>query len=189
MRIIVGFVVTLAMLGAVSAGCSSGSGGTSSSTEGTPAAGELADEALVTWTASDGSYSFQHPGSWTQSADAAGHVRFSGRDAFVGVEIKLNAGTDALAAAGTDKQAVSKAFAGYKEISLKASTEVKNAAVLSFEWDAGNSTVTGKPVRARVDRYYIPESGGRIAIMTGSEPVAAFDRETVRDVALSVKVK
>jgi hypothetical protein len=43
-------------------------------------------------------------------------------------------------------------------------------------------------VHARVDRYYIPAPGGRIAVMTGSEPASGFDRETVRDVALSVKV-
>jgi len=171
---------------AVVAGCSSSK---STPAEGTAGPGELADEALVTYSAPDNSFSFKHPKSWTETKDKSGSVRFAGRDAFVGVEIKSNAGADAMAFAAKDKATVAKEFAGYKEVSLKASTEVKNAAVLSFEWDAGNSTVTGKPVHARVDRYYIPASGGRVAVMTGSEPASGFDRETVRDVALSVKVK
>lgn len=167
------------------AGCSSGS----TPAEGTAGPGELADEALVTYSSPDGAYSFQHPKSWTEGKSKSGGVQFAGRDAFVGVDLKANAGTDAMAFATTDKATVAKDYTGYKEVSLKASTEVKNAVILSFEWDAGNSTVTGKPVHARVDRYYIPESGGRMAVMTGSEPSSGFDRETVRDVALSVKVK
>ena len=169
-------------------GCSKGSG-SSAPAEGTAGPGELADEALVTYSSPDGAYSFQKPKSWTEGKSKSGGVQFSGRDAFVGVEVKTSAGSDAMAFATKDKATVAKDYAGYKEISLAASTEVKNAVVLSFEWDAGNSTVTGKPVHARVDRYYIPVSGGRMAVMTGSEPATLFDRETVRDVALSVKVK
>ena len=168
-------------------GCSKGSSSTPA--EGTAGPGELADEALVTYNSPDGAFLFRKPKSWTEAKDKNGNVRFAGRDAFVGVELKANAGTDAMAFATKDKAAVATDFAGYKEVSLKASTEVKNAVVLSFEWDAGKSTVTGKPVRARVDRYYIPASGGRMAVMTGSEPASGFDRETIRDVALSVKVK
>jgi hypothetical protein len=97
-------------------------------------------------------------------------------------------GADLTAFATKDKVAVAKEFTGYKEVSLKNSSEVKGAVILTFEWDAGKSTVTGKDVQAHVDRYYIPQSNGRVAIMTGSEPVSAFDRETVRDVALTVKV-
>ena len=172
---------------AIVTGCSSGDSGTPA--EGTAGPGELADEALVTYSAPDGSYSFKHPKSWTEVKDKNGNARFAGRDAFVGVEVMTNAGTDAMAFATKDKATVAKDFAGYKELSLKASTAVKNAVVLSFEWDAGNSTVTGKPVHARIDRYYMPQSGGRMAVMTGSEPASGFDLETIRDVALGVKVK
>ena len=167
-------------------GCSSGN---KAPAEGTAGPGELADEALVTYNSPDGVYSFQHPKSWTEGKSKSGGVQFAGRDAFVGVDIKANAGADAMAFATKDKASVAKDYAGYKEVSLSASTEVKNAVVLSFEWDAGNSTVTGKPVHARVDRYYIPAPGGRMVVMTGSEPARGFDRETIRDVALSVKVK
>jgi len=164
-------------------GCSKSSGG-----EDTGGPGELADEALVTYQAPDGSYSFQHPQSWTEETDSNGNVRFAGRDAFVGVVVRPDPGTDLTAFATQDAQAVATEFAGYKQISIKDSKEVKNAVILTFEWDAGKSAVTGKDVRAHVDRYYIPVSNGRVAIMTGSEPVSAFDRETVRDVALTVKV-
>lgn len=169
---------------AVLAGCSK----SSATKEGAAGPGELADEALVTYKTADGSVSFQHPRSWTQTTDAAGNARFAGRDAFVGVEVRSGAGADVTSFANADKAAVAKEFAGYKEISLTNSSEVKGAVILAFEWDAGKSTVTGKDVQARVDRYYIPQSNGRVAIMTGSEPVSAFDRETVRDVALSLKV-
>ena len=169
------------------AGCSSG--GSSAPAEGTAGPGELADEALVTYSSPDSGYSLQHPKSWTEGKSKSGAVQFAGRDAFVGVDIKANAGTDAMAFATTDKAAVARDYAGYKEVSLKASKDVKNAVILTFEWDAGNSSVTNKPVHARVDRYYIPVSGGRMAVMTGSEPASGFDVETIRDVALSVKVK
>lgn len=169
---------------AILAGCSKGSG----AKEGATGPGELPDEALVTYKAPDNSYSFQRPQSWTETTDASGNVRFAGRDAFVGVEVRDGAGADLTAYATTDKAAVADEFAGYKEVSLKDSKEVSGAVILTFEWDAGKSTVTGKDVRAHVDRYYIPQSNGRVAIMTGSEPVGAFDRETIRDVALTVKV-
>ena len=168
---------------AMLAGCSKSSGG-----EQVGGPGELADEALVTYQAPGGAFSFQHPKSWTEEKDKNGNVRFAGRDAFVGVEIRSDDGKDMTAYATNDAATVANDFAGYQEISIKGSTEVTGAVILTFEWDAGQSTVTGKDVRAHVDRYYIPESNGRVAIMTGSEPVSAFDRETVRDVALTVTV-
>jgi len=172
------------------AGCAGGGGteGGGGAGEGGGGAGEGADEALVTYKDPAGAFSFQYPQSWTETTDKNGVVRFQGRDSFVGVAIKTNAGSDVMAFAATDKAQVAKEFAGYTEISLKPSSEVRGAVVLSFEWDAGSSTITGKPVRARADRYYIPESNGRVAVMTGSEPASVFDRETVRDVAISVKV-
>lgn len=172
--------------GSILAACSSGGGATP---EGAAGPGELADEALVTYTAANGAYSFQHPKSWTEGTSKSGGIQFAGRDAFVAVDVISAAGGDVTAFVTQDKAKVEKSHKSYSEISLKASTEVQDAVILTFEWDAGDSTVTGKPVHAHVDRYYIPVSGGRIAIMTGSEPASLFDRETIRDVALSVKVK
>lgn len=168
--------------------CAGGGTDGGGSGEGPSAAGEVGDEALVTYRDPAGGYSFQYPQSWTQATDKNGGVRFEGRDSFISVAVETNAGTDVMAFAGQDKANVARQFTGYTEISLQASSEVSGAVVLSFEWDAGSSTITGKPVRARVDRYYIPAANGRAAIMTGSEPVNVFDRETVRDIALTVKV-
>ena len=77
---------------------------------------------------------------------------------------------------------------GYKPISILPSTEVKNAAVTSYEWDIAKSAVTGKAVHERADRYYINLGNGQMAILTGSSPASRFDREQVRDIALTVQV-
>ena len=66
------------------------------------------------------------------------------------------------------------------------STEVAKAVVLGFEAQ-GTSTVTGKAYAARGDRYYIPLSDGRLAVLTVVGPKSHYDREGVRDIALTLQ--
>lgn len=184
--------ITILAGSAFAAGCSSSSSPAAKPAvagEGAPAPGELPEETLVTYAAPGAAYSFQHPQSWKVQPGANGSVRFVGPDTFVSLAVVNNAGADAMAAATAAKAATAKEFAGYKEISLTPSPDVRGAALLTFEWDAGSSIVTGKAIRAHAERYYIPVAGGRMAVMTGSEPVASFDAQTIRDIALSVRVK
>jgi hypothetical protein len=96
-------------------------------------------------------------------------------------------GTDALTYAQNDVATVTAAFPGFKQVNLEASTEVKDAIVLGFEAD-GTSSVTGKPFKAHNERYYLPLADGRIAILTVVSPANHYDREGVRDIALTFKV-
>ena len=93
-----------------------------------------------------------------------------------------------MGAAKADEGALRSATPGYKGVGLAVSTEVKDSAVTGYEWDLAKSAVTGKPVHQRADRYYINLGNGNVAILTGSSPSTRFDREQVRDIALTVRV-
>ena len=95
--------------------------------------------------------------------------------------------TDAMTYAKNDVTAVSASFPGFKQLNLNASTEVTDAVVLGFTAD-GTSTVTGKTFTAHNERYYMPLADGRIAILTVVGPENHYDREGVRDIALTFKM-
>ena len=180
-RRVVAAATGLAVLGAAVGFACGGSSGT-------PAApGEAGGEAaLVSVTDPATKLAFKHPASWTRTSE--GPLTFTGQDEYVSLEVRPLAAADVLAAAKADDGAVKSAAPGYKGVGLAASTEVKNSAVASYEWDLAKSAVTGKPVHQRADRYYINLGNGQMAILTGSSPSARFDREQVRDIALTVQV-
>jgi hypothetical protein len=145
------------------------------------------EAALVTYTDTTQGFSIGHPGPWTQDQTVTNGVRFVGGDDSLTLEIVTPAaGTDALTYAQTDAAAVQAAFPGFKQLDLAASTEVTNAAILGFEAD-GQSVVTGKAFRAHNERYYMPLNDGRLAILTVIGPADHYDREGVRDIALTFK--
>lgn len=128
--------------------------------------------------------SIGYPSAWRKTSDQP--LTFTGQDEFIAVEVRPRA-TDPLAAAKADQSAVQANSPGFALVSLAASTEVKNASVMSYTWELPKSSVTGKPVPERADRYYIDLGDGRMAVVTGSYPKATFDREQVRDIALTLK--
>ena len=67
-------------------------------------------------------------------------------------------------------------------------TEVKSAIILGFEAN-GKSVVTGKDFTAHDERYYMPLADGRIAVLTVVGPANHYDREGVRDIALTFQMK
>lgn len=130
---------------------------------------------------------FKHPATWTRTSDTP--LTFSGQDEYISVAVQPLTGTDIIAAAKADEAAVKAANPGYKAVGTAvASRDVKNAALMSYEWDLAKSAVTGKPVHERVDRYYINLGNGQMAIVTGSSPSNRFDAQQVRDIALTVQV-
>ena len=51
----------------------------------------------------------------------------------------------------------------------------------------GKSAVTGKAFKAHNERYYMPLADGRIAVLTVVSTDQLYDREGVRDIALTFK--
>ena len=146
------------------------------------------EAAFVAYSDAKQGFSIGHPGTWTQDKTFTNGVKFMGGDEVLTLEFApLAAGTDAMSFAQNDEAVVAKLFTGYKKIGLAASTEVKNAIVLGIG-ASGTSIVTGKTYDARGDRYYMPLSDGRIAILTVVGPVSNYDREGVRDIALTFKL-
>lgn len=150
------------------------------------AGGEVAgvEAALVTYSDSAQGFAIGHPGTWTQDTAFTNGMKFVGGDDYMTVEFVT--GTDAMTYAQSDVAAVTAAFPGFKQIDLKASTEVNGAIILGFTAD-GKSAVTGKTFTAHNERYYMPLADGRIAILTVVSPDNHYDREGVRDIALTFK--
>ena len=144
---------------------------------------------LVTFTDSSQGFSIGHPGTWTQDPAFTPGVKFSGGDSYMTLEfVTPPTGTDGMTFAQSDVTAVTAAFPGFKQLSLAASKEVKNAVILGYSAD-GTSAVTGKTFTAHNERYYISLSDGRIAVLTVAGPDNLYDREGVRDIALTFKIK
>jgi hypothetical protein len=143
------------------------------------------EAALVTYADTTQGFTIGHPSPWTQDSAVTDGVKFVGGDDSMTLEfVTPPAGADAMTYATQDVAAVSAAFPGFKQLNLDASTEVKDAVLLGFEAN-GTSAVTGKAFTAHNERYYMPLSDGRIAILTVVGPANHYDREGVRDIALT----
>ena len=141
---------------------------------------------LVTYADTAQGFSIDYPKPWTQDPTVKDGIKFMGDGtmtlAFIKTDVK-----DVLTFATTDAKTFAASLSSFKQVGLAASTEVKNAVVLAFE-TTGTSNVTGKTYAARGDRYYIGLKDGRIAVLTVISPVKNYDREGVRDIALTLKV-
>ena len=180
-------LLTLALVLALTA-C----GGKPASDNGQPAqpAGEGGEggveAALVTYSDSTQGFAIGHPGPWTQDTAFTNGVKFVGGDDWMTLEFVT--GTDAMAYAQSDVASMTAAFPGFKQLGdITASTEVKNAIILGFTSD-GKSAVTGKTFTAHNERYYMSLADGRIAILTVFGPENHYDREGVRDIALTFQI-
>lgn len=146
------------------------------------------EAALVTYNDTTQGFSIGYPGTWTQDTSVNAGVRFAGGDDSLTLSFATPpTGTDPSTYAQSDVVALTQAFPGFKQLSLDPSKEVTGAVVLGFESE-GTSAVTGKAFKAHNERYYIPLSDGRLAILTVVGPDAHYDREGVRDIALTLKV-
>jgi hypothetical protein len=146
------------------------------------------EAALVTYSDAAQGFSIGYPGPWTQDTTFTNGVKFVGGDAWLTLTfVTPPAGTDVMTYAQNDVAAVTATFSGLKKIDLKASTEVKDAVILGFTAD-GISAVTGKSFTAHNEIYYIPLADGRIAVLTVVGPDNHYDREGVRDIALTLKI-
>ena len=147
-----------------------------------------AEAALVTYSDSQLGFSIGYPSPWTQDKTFTSGVKFIGGDDSMTLEfVTSSAGIDAMTYAKNDVPSAATAFPGFTQVGLAASTEVKDAIVLGFTAN-GTSTVTGKAYTARGDRYYMPLTNGQIAVLTVVGPDNHYDREGVRDIALTFKL-
>jgi hypothetical protein len=146
-----------------------------------------AEAALVRYSDAAQGFIISYPGPWTQDKSVTSGVRFVGGDDNMTLAfVTPAAGTDVMTYAKADVAAVSAAFPGFQQLGLAASSEVKGAVILGFTAN-GTSAVTGKTFTAHNERYYMPLSDGRIAILTVVGPESHYDREGVRDIALTFK--
>lgn len=147
-----------------------------------------AESALVTYSDAAQGFSIGHPGNWTQDPAFAPGVKFVGGDDWMTLAFVASpAGMDVMGYAKNNVAAVAAAFPGFNQLSLAASTEVNGAVVLGFTAN-GTSTVTGKSFTAHNEIYYIALKDGRIAVLTVVGPDNHYDREAIRDIALTLKV-
>ena len=147
------------------------------------------EAALVTYSDAAQGFSIGYPGPWSQDKSVTEGVKFAGGDDWFTLSfVTPPAGTDVMTYAQNDVANVSANFPGFKQVGdIKASTEVKDAVILGFTAD-GTSAVTGKAFTAHDEIYYIPLADGRIAVLTVAGPENHYDREGVRDIALTLKV-
>ena len=142
---------------------------------------------LVTFSDAAQGFAIGYPSTWTQDTSFTNGVKFVGGDDWMTLEfVTPPAGTEAMSYAQNDVAAVSAAFPKFSQLSLEPSTEVKDAIILGFTSE-GNSAVTGKSFTAHNERYYMPLPDGRIAVLTVFGPENHYDREGVRDIALTFK--
>jgi hypothetical protein len=169
-------LLTLALGGVFASACSSGGEG-----------GENQGEApLVAFNDPNNQISISYPSTWQKTSDDP--LTFTGQDEFLEIEIRQNGGSDPLTVAKADQGSIEAGAPGFKLLGVAASKEVNNSAVISYTWELPRSAVTGKPVAERADTYFIDLGDGRMAVLTGSSPKTTFDREQVRDIALTLKV-
>lgn len=150
--------------------------------------GEGVEAPLVTYTDPAQGFSIGYPSPWTQDKSVTAGVKFVGGDDSMRLEfVTPPTGTDAMSYAQQDVAAVQSAFPGFKQLNLEPSTEVKGAIILGFEAE-GQSAVTGKAFTAHNERYYLPLADGRLAILSVLSSENTYDREGVRDIALTLKL-
>jgi hypothetical protein len=145
------------------------------------------EAALVTYADAEQGFAIGYPSPWTKDSSVSVGSRFIGGDDSMMLEfVTPPAGTDATSYAQADQDTLKQAFPDFKQVGLAPSTEVKNAVVQGFE-ATGTSSVTGKTFPGRGDRYYMSLADGRIAVLTVFGPSNHYDREGVRDIALTFK--
>jgi len=175
MRRLAGFAVLLALAGMSSLFAEGGEGGI--------------EQALVTYTDATAGFSIGHPGTWSRDPVFAQGLRFVGGDDAMTVSIlPLPAGSDLRSLAEKDSLVLAKDFPGFRQLTLKASKDIKGAWILGFEAE-GKSGVTGKAFKAHDERYYIPLKGGRLGLVTVTGPANHYDLEGVRDIASTLAVR
>ena len=141
---------------------------------------------LVTYADTTQGFSIDYPKPWTKDPSVTEGVKFVGDGTFTLVFVKTDT-KDLPTFATADAKTFAASLPSFRQVGLDPSTEVKNAVVLGFE-TTGTSNVTSKTYAARGDRYYIALKDGRIAVFTVISSVKSYDREGIRDMALTLKV-
>lgn len=147
------------------------------------------EAALVTYRDVKAGISIGHPATWSRDPSLTNGIRFVGGDDTLEVRVlSASAGTDIKTFARNNEATLSREFSSFKKIALKASPEIRGAWIVGFE-AADKSQITGKPFVAHNERYYIPLKGQRIGLVTVTGPANHYDREGIRDIALTLLVQ
>ena len=147
-------------------------------------AGEGGEAPLAMYSDPKQGFSIAYPEPWTRDPKTTEGVRFDGDGVMTLVFVDPQGAALAAYASG-DAAAYGATLAAYKQRGLAPSREVRNSIVLAFQ-TTGKSSVTGKTFVAIGDRYYMQLKDGRIAVLTVISPDRSYDREGVRDIALTL---
>lgn len=153
------------------------------------AGGEAAggDEPVRTYVDPTGQFSFQHAQSWGNTTKPGETIRFTGRDEFISIAITTTT-LSPLEFAKADASALTAASPNFKGEAIKAyKVAGTTGAMESYTWQAGPSPVTGKMIASSARRYYIPGTGGKLAVFTYSSPTNTYDPFGADDFANSFK--
>ncbi len=147
------------------------------------------EAALVTYRDVKAGVSIGYPSTWSRDPGFTKGIRFVGGDDTLEVQIVSdNSGTDIKTFAQNNEDTLAREFPSFKKIALKASPEIRGAWIVGFE-AADKSQITGKPFMAHNERYYIPLKDHRIGMVTVTGPANHYDREGIRDIALTLSVQ
>ncbi|MHB0896297.1 MAG: hypothetical protein ACYC1A_01955 [Spirochaetales bacterium] len=148
--------------------------------------GEGGEVPLVKYSNATLGYSISYPQTWMKDSGFANGLKFTGGDNAMTVEIvPTAAGVDLLALAKADAGLASY-YPGAQTVGIAISKEVRGAVVRGFT-AKGKSLVTGKPFDIRGDRYYLALGAGKVVIITVGGPTRLYDREGIRDIALTFR--
>ena len=147
---------------------------------------ESAEVPLVKYSNQALGYSISYPQTWTKDSGFANGLKFAGGDNAMTVEmVSAAAGLDLLSFAKADTGLMSH-YPGAQTLGIALSKEVKGAVVRGFT-AKGKSVVTGKPFDIKGDRYYLALGLGKVVIITVGGPTRLYDREGIRDIALTFR--
>jgi hypothetical protein len=142
------------------------------------------DEPMLSYVDQVHQFRFIHPASWARSTPAGEAIRVSGRDQFMSVVV-ISTTNAPVEFAAVDAQQLAASASGFTAGGKPKSVAVagRRGALLEYNWQAGPSPVTGKPVPSAAKRYYIPGPSQKLAAFTYASAVNTFDCEDADDFA------
>ncbi len=142
------------------------------------------EAALVTYSNAAQGFAIGYPSPWTRDNSVTHGVKFVGGDDSLTLEfVTPPVGMDAMTYAQNDVAAVATAFPGFKQLSLAASTEVKDAIILGLEAnESENDSKLGDPGRMdagtgdRLPYRFAASHADLCPLPTGDRDVRAGDQ-------------
>ena len=183
----------LLLLGAVSCGNSSSSGGSGTSTsaaiptEVSPPGDIPDDQAFVTYQSNAGGYSLDTPEGWSQTANGV-NVAFSDKLNSISVELFDATSAPTVDSATSDEiPQLEQQISSFEKVSIESVDLPAGTAIrIRYRANSAPDAVTGKEVRVEVDRYEFFKDGKEAALSLSS-PAGADNVDAWNQISRSFK--